>query len=101
MLPVGGDQEDFYGPLKAYEVLEKKDTNNLNTIVIGPWNHGGWRGVTGDKLGNINFGSPTAQKFRKEFQAPFFAYYLKGKGDGKFLEVVTFQTGSNTWKILR
>ena len=24
------DQEDFYGPLKAYEVLEKKDTRNQN-----------------------------------------------------------------------
>lgn len=92
------DQEDFYGPLKAYEVLEKKDTNDLNTIVIGPWNHGGWRGITGDKLGNINFGSPTAQKFRKEILAPFFSYYLKGKGDGKFFEVITFQTGSNAWK---
>ena len=28
------DQEDFYGPLKAYEVLEKKDTRNQNFIVI-------------------------------------------------------------------
>ncbi len=92
------DQEDFYGPLKAYEVLEKKDTNDLNAIVIGPWNHGGWRAITGDKLGNINFGSPTAQKFRKDILAPFFAYYLKGKGDEKIFEVITFQTGSNVWK---
>lgn len=91
------DQEDFYGPLKAYEVLEKKDNNDLNRIVIGPWNHGGWNAVTGDKLGNISFGSPTAQEFRKDIQAPFFAYHLKGKGDSNFFEAITFQTGSNTW----
>jgi hypothetical protein len=31
-------------------------------------------------------------------QARWFAYYLKGKGDGNFPEVITFQTGSDTWK---
>lgn len=92
------DQEDFYGPLKAYEVLERKDTRNLNFIVIGPWNHGGWASGKKESLGRIKFGSPTAERFRKEIQAPWFAYHLKGKGDGKFAEAVTFQTGSNTWK---
>ncbi len=92
------DQEDFYGPQKAYEVLEKKDTDHKNFIVIGPWNHGGWAGGKKESLGNIQFGSPTAEKFRKEIQAPWFSYYLKGKGDGKFEEALTFQTGSNVWK---
>lgn len=100
LLHVAGwwDQEDFYGPLKAYEVLEKEDRNNMNFILIGPWNHGGWRSGSGDKLGNINFGEPTAEKFRKDFQAPFFAYYLKGRGTGNFPEAITFQTGRNIWK---
>jgi uncharacterized protein len=92
------DQEDFYGPLKAYEVLEKNDRVNQNFIVIGPWNHGGWRYGKGDKLSKFNFGSPASEKFRKEIQAPFFAYYLKGKGTGEFPEATTFQTGSNIWK---
>jgi putative CocE/NonD family hydrolase len=92
------DQEDFYGPLKAYEVLEKKDIDHKNFIVIGPWNHGGWARGKKESLGNIKFGTPTAEKFRKEIQAPWFSFYLKGKGDGKFAEAVTFQTGSNTWK---
>ncbi len=91
------DQEDFYGPLKAYEVLEKNDKFNKNFIVIGPWNHGGWSRGSGESLGHITFGSPTGEHFRKEIQAPFFAYYLKGKGNGKFPEAVTFQAGSNTW----
>lgn len=92
------DQEDFYGPLKAYEFLEKSDKQNMNFIAIGPWNHGGWRTGNGDQLGNISFGVPTAETFRKTIQAPFFAYYLKGKGKGNFPESKTFQTGSNTWK---
>jgi putative CocE/NonD family hydrolase len=91
------DQEDFYGPLKAYEFLEKNDAFNQNFITIGPWNHGGWSNGKGNKLGNVNFGVPTSETFRKEIQAPFFAYYLKGKGKGQFPEAVTFQTGSNTW----
>jgi putative CocE/NonD family hydrolase len=92
------DQEDFYGPQKAYEVLEKNDKEKKNFIVIGPWNHGGWSRGNGKTLGRINFGTPTSEKFRKEIQAPFFAYYLKGKGNGIFPEAMTFQTGSNTWK---
>jgi len=92
------DQEDFYGPQKAYETWEKNDRNHKNYIVIGPWNHGGWAEGTGDKLGNIHFDSATAQTFREQIQARWFAYYLKGIGDGKFAEAITFQTGSNTWK---
>ncbi len=41
------DQEDFYGPLAIYEALEKQDPRNLNFLVVGPWNHGGWDGGTG------------------------------------------------------
>ena len=92
------DQEDFYGPQKIYEQLEKKDRSNKNNIVIGPWNHGGWAHGPGNKLGNINFDSATGNNFRKDIQAKWFAYYLKGKGDGNFAEAITFQTGSNQWK---
>ncbi len=73
------DQEDWYGPLKAYEVLEKNDKQKKNFIVIGPWNHGGWGRMDGDKLGNIEFGLPTGQQFRTQIQTTWFAHYLKGK----------------------
>ncbi len=92
------DQEDFYGPQKTYEVLEKKDRANKNYIVVGPWNHGGWAGGDGSRLGRINFDSATGTYFRKNIQAKWFAYHLKGKGDGNFAEAITFQTGSNQWK---
>ena len=45
------DQEDFYGPMKIYETLEKKDTNHLNYVVAGPWNHGGWSSGAGSQAG--------------------------------------------------
>jgi len=92
------DQEDFYGPVKTYEVLEKKDTKHLNYLVVGPWNHGGWSGGEGRKLGNVSFDTATSRTFRESIQAPWFAYWLKDKGKGSFPEAMTFQTGSNIWK---
>ena len=91
------DQEDFYGPVKAYEILEKTDTNHLNYLVAGPWNHGGWNRLTGDKMLNIDFGSPVSQFFRADILHPWFAYYLKDKGQLKQPEAMTFETGSNRW----
>jgi putative CocE/NonD family hydrolase len=91
------DQEDFYGPIKAYEILEKTDTEHLNYLVAGPWNHGGWNRATGDKLGNIDFGSPASQYFRANILRPWFAYHLKDKGKLNQPEAITFETGSNRW----
>jgi putative CocE/NonD family hydrolase len=91
------DQEDFYGPVKAYEILEKTDTNHMNYLVAGPWNHGGWNRATGDKLGNIDFGSPASQYFRANILRPWFAFYLKDKGKLQQPEATTFETGSNRW----
>jgi putative CocE/NonD family hydrolase len=92
------DQEDMVGPQNAYKVLEKNDVNHQNFIVMGPWRHGGWAGGEGKNLGNIKFDDQaTASYFRKEIQAKWFAWYLKGKGDGKFAEAISFQTGSNKW----
>jgi uncharacterized protein len=92
------DQEDFYGPIRIYELLEKYDTKHLNYLVVGPWNHGGWAGGTGAKLGNIDFGTPTSLEFRRDIQAPWFAYWLKDKGKLNLPEATTFEAGSNTWE---
>ena len=92
------DQEDFYGPIKIYETLEKHDTKNLNYLVVGPWNHGGWNSPSGEKLGAIDFGTPASEDFRKNIEAPWFAYWLKGKGTFKAPEATTFEAGTNAWK---
>ena len=91
------DQEDFYGPIKIYELLERHDTAKQNFLVVGPWNHGGWSRGDGSKLGRIDFGSPTAAYYRKNILAPFFAYYLKGQGSAERPEALTFRTGRNEW----
>jgi putative CocE/NonD family hydrolase len=92
------DQEDFYGPVKIYELLEKNDTNHFNYLAAGPWRHGSWASGTGQKLGNIDFVNHTSEYFRKEIQAPWFAYWLHDKGARPAHEATTFETGSNTWK---
>jgi uncharacterized protein len=91
------DQEDFYGPTATYERLEKSDTKNLNYLVAGPWNHGGWGHSVGDSLGDIPFGSDTGVYFRESIEAPWFAYWLKDKGKLPLKEAMLFQTGSDTW----
>ena len=105
------DQEDYYGPLKIYETWEKNDPNGLSTIVVGPWNHGGWSQGEGDRLGPIAFAAPTAWQFREKIQRPFFAHHLKGRSldlepafrsggsaAAKMPEVLSFRTGANAWK---
>jgi putative CocE/NonD family hydrolase len=91
------DQEDFYGPIKIYELLERHDTAKQNFLVVGPWNHGGWSRGDGNKLGRIDFGSPTAADYRRNVLVPFFAYYLKGQGSAERPEALTFRTGVNQW----
>jgi putative CocE/NonD family hydrolase len=92
------DQEDFYGPIAIYDALEKHDTQGINHLVVGPWRHGGWSGGAGDSLGAIPFGSNTAEYFREQVQAPFFAYYLKDKGAKNLPQALTFEAGANEWR---
>ena len=99
-LTVGGwwDQEDKYGPLATYAALERNDTAHRSYLVMGPWFHGQWSGENGDSLGNIRFGSPTGTEFRQKIQAPWFAYWLKDKGDGRFPEARLYDAGANQWR---
>ncbi len=98
-LHVGGyyDQEDINGPQIMYAHMEKKDKDNYNHLVLGPWNHGQWSRNKADSLGKIGFGSNTAAWFGA-LQKKWFDYWLKGIGDGKFDEAYCFQTGTNEWK---
>ncbi|MGE5732292.1 MAG: CocE/NonD family hydrolase [Gemmatimonas sp.] len=92
------DQEDFYGPITIYRALEKHDANHRNYLIVGPWNHGGWDGPSGQTLGNIDFGSETATYYRKNVQAPWFAYWLKDKGTLSLADATVFEAGANAWR---
>jgi len=91
------DQEDFYGPMRTYDVLEKNDRQHMNYLIVGPWNHGGWERGPGNTLGQIPFDSNTGEHFRYKVEAPWFAYWLHGKGSLPLKEALLFQTGSNVW----
>jgi putative CocE/NonD family hydrolase len=91
------DQEDFYGPLKIYELLRQHDTNKQSRLVVGPWNHGGWARGDGATLDKIPFNSPTGRYFRSKIQATWFAHFLKDKGKLDQPEALLFETGSNKW----
>ncbi len=107
VLFVGGwfDAEDLSGPLKLFRALEKNGPSAPNTLVMGPWLHGGWAEMDGDKLGNLDFGSRTAEFFRDNIELPFFVYHLKDKGDGlkaskeaAIPKAWLFETGRNEWR---
>ncbi|MDB4875339.1 MAG: X-Pro dipeptidyl-peptidase [Gemmatimonadetes bacterium] len=92
------DQEDFYGPMSIYYAIEKQNPKNQSTLVVGPWNHGGWGAGGGDSLGPVKFDSPTGDYFRTEVQLPFFQRYLKDKQVKPLAEAVVFESGTNVWK---
>jgi hypothetical protein len=97
---VGGwyDTEDPQGLLRQFDFMEKNTPPAVDMLVMGPWNHGGFSRGDGDRLGNINFGSKTAVYYREKIEFPFFLYYLKGRGEGKFPKAWVFQTGMNQWR---
>jgi putative CocE/NonD family hydrolase len=93
------DQEDIYGAIAAYEVVETKDTkNDSNFLVIGPWNHGGSSGNS-LSLGPIVFGDATGVWFRHNILLPFLNEHLKDEAPHSGTPpVLVYETGSDTWQ---
>ena len=94
------DQEDPWGSWQIYARQKRNDPNGLAQIVAGPWNHGGWQGK-GDMLGRIPLGTASGDQFKDEIQAPFFRFWLHGKGTRPKFGAKMFQSGSNVWKIYK
>ena len=92
------DQEDPWGSWQIYRKQEANDPGHLNAIVAGPWSHGYWSRPGADNLGRIKYGVDTGTAFLNDIQAPFFAYWLHGKGARPGYEVRSFQSGSWRWK---
>ena len=92
------DQEDPWGPWQIFRHAEEHDPEHTNFIVAGPWFHGQWQMPKADSIGLIPFaGHETAREFRENIEAPFFRYYLHGKGEKPNWQACTFQSGSNSW----
>jgi uncharacterized protein len=92
------DQEDPWGPWQIFRRATENDPEGTNLIVAGPWCHGCWHEPVENKLGPWSLGHDTAREFRETIEAPFFAYWLHGKGARPDWRAKTFQTGSNRWR---
>ncbi|AYN69303.1 CocE/NonD family hydrolase [Euzebyella marina] len=100
VMTVGGwyDAEDLYGPLNIYKTVEATSPKAKNTIVMGPWDHGGWAKETGKTVHNhIYFGDSISTFFQREIERNFFAHNLKSKNIYKLPEAYMFDTGSKEW----
>ncbi|MBS1745211.1 MAG: CocE/NonD family hydrolase [Bacteroidetes bacterium] len=100
MMVVGGlfDAEDCFGAWNVFKSLEKQSPQTNSRIVEGPWYHGQWASQDGSHLGNVQFGSNTAEWYQENVELPFFNYYLKGEGSIDSLTKATiFFSGENEW----
>jgi predicted acyl esterase len=101
-LEVGGwwDQEDMWGPQAEYAALEPHNQPGSRQhrvfLVLGPWRHGSWMSTT-NHLGPLDFRAPIGDQFRRQIQAPFFAYYLKDQPGFHLVNTASYQTGPDHW----
>ena len=96
-LTVGGwwDQEDRYGPLATYAALERADSSHRSFLVMGPWNHGGWRRAE-RRMPVVDSG--TSEGYLRDVEAPWFASWLKGQGSAPQTEAYVYDAGRKRWR---
>lgn len=100
VMTVGGwfDAEDLFGALNTYKTIEETNPGARNTLVMGPWFHGGWARSDGDVLGGVSFGQKTSLAYRETVELPFFNCLLKDICNRELAEATVFETGSNQWR---
>jgi len=96
-LTVGGwwDQEDRYGPLATYAALERGDSGKRNFLVMGPWNHGGWRRPA-NLMRIVDPG--TYEAYLRDVEAPWFAHYLRDRKAPEQPEAMLYDAGARRWR---
>ncbi|WP_349263849.1 CocE/NonD family hydrolase [Oligoflexus sp.] len=99
VMTVGGwyDTEDLYGPLQTYKAIESQNPGISNTLVMGPWTHGGWQRTPGEKVGDTEFGFKTSETYQK-MELAFFNHHLKKAANLRLPEAMVFETGANRWR---
>ena len=100
MLTVGGwfDAEDLAGPLLVDKAIRQNNPGTPETLVMGPWTHGGWIGRVGKSLGKVQFAQDNSEFFKQKIMFPFFEQHLRGGADAKLPAAYVFETGSNVWR---
>src|SRR5438105_1752670 len=93
------DQEDPWGPWQIFRHAAEHDPDHTSLMVAGPWYHGQWRAPKADSIGLIALGGhESAREYRETIEAPFFRYYLHGRGERPAWRATTFQSGANRWR---
>ncbi len=92
------DQEDMWGGIHCYTVVEPKDTgNDKNFLVMGPWRHSQVN-YSGYSLGPLLWNGGTTTQFRRDVLLPFFnQYLLDGAPKADTPPVLIYNTGENHW----
>jgi uncharacterized protein len=96
------DQEDMWGAIHSYEIVEPKDTNNdKNFLVMGPWRHSQVN-YDGNSLGPLLWDGDTTLQFRRDVLLPYFnQYLLDGAPKADTPPVFIYNTGENHWDRLK
>jgi len=102
VMVVGGwfDTENLYGTLHTYAAIKQQNASAQCTLVMGPWSHGEWSEGDGHRLGDIDFGSKTADYYTDKMEVPFFNYYLKDQSKPDLPAAFVFETGANQWRSM-
>ncbi len=101
VMVVGGwyDEQDLYGTFNTYKTIEKQNPSIKNIFVVGPWDHGGWAGSSGQKLADVDFGSKVSPFYQENIETKFFHHYLFDDSKPLDLQEATlFETGTNKWR---
>jgi len=99
VMTVGGwyDAEDLYGALATFRAVEKNNPGTFNTLVMGPWPHGGWSRGDGDHLGNVSFHGKPSEFYRDNIELPFLKRFLKDE-KADLPKAYVFETGTDQWR---
>jgi uncharacterized protein len=100
VLTVGGwfDAEDLMGPLRVYRAIKAANPSIAQSLVMGPWAHGGWTAYLGHRLGSVDFATDTTTFYLENILVPFFEFHLKDGSDPELPEAFVFETGTNVWR---
>lgn len=103
VLNVGGwfDSENIYGTLKSFKTIEDKNPENKNSIIVGPWFHGGWHSPNeSNYLGatDINVKLKNTVDYYKYIEMSFLKFYLKGQGECSIPKASMYDIGINKWR---
>ncbi|MBA4138698.1 MAG: glutaryl-7-ACA acylase [Opitutus sp.] len=93
------DQEDIWGAVHAYPVMEAKDrANDRNHLVLGPWFHSQINRV-GFSLGPFLWDGDTTRHVRERIIKPFLDQHLKsGAPKADTPPAYIYNTGRNQWE---